>query len=161
MFGWYNYVYSKNSTQALGVPAYGTTANGIEGPSKIQAINTNWFSTLSNTLLNEAHFTYARENRPRNASNPSSVPDTNIGSVNSPTAFPFPFAHPFFLHPTIDEVFWRTDLRDNITKIMGKHTFKAGGEWVHSNNTQIFRGFFNGLYFFDNAVEDLGVVAVN
>ena len=152
IFGSYNYDYSKNSNQTFDVPAYGTTANGIEGPSKIQAINTNWFTTLSSTKLNEAHFTYARENRPRNASNPTSVPDTNIGSANSPTSFAFRFGQPFFLEPTIDELFWRTDVRDNFTVIRGKHTIKTGGEWVHSNNTQIFRGFFKGLYFFNNAV---------
>ena len=152
IFGSYNYDYSKNSNQTFDVPAYGTTANGIEGPSKIQAINTNWFSTISGTKLNEAHFTYARENRPRNATDPTSVPDTNIGSASSPTAFAFRFGQPFFLEPTIDEVFWRTDVRDNFTVIRGKHTIKAGGEWVHSNNTQVFRGFFTGLYFFDNAV---------
>ena len=152
IFGSYNYDYSKNTNQTFDVPAYGTTANGIEGPSKIQAINTNWFSTISSTKLNEAHFTYARENRPRNATDPTSVPDTNIGSVNSPSSFAFRFGQPFFLEPTIDEIFWRTDLRDNFTAIRGKHTVKFGGEVLHSNNTQIFRGFFKGLYFFDNAV---------
>ncbi len=152
IFGSYNYDYSKNSNQTFDVPAYGTTANGVEGPSKIQAVNTNWFSTLSSTKLNEAHFTYARENRPRNATDPTAVPDTNIGSANSPTAFAFRFGQPFFLEPTIDEVFWRTDVRDNFTVVHGKHTLKVGGEWLHSNNTQIFRGFFKGLYFFDNAV---------
>src|SRR5467141_5379355 len=152
VFGSYNYDWSKNTNQTFDVPAYGTTANGIEGPSKIQAINTNWFSTISGTKLNEAHFTYARENRPRNATDPTSVPDANIGSASSPTAFAFRFGQPFFLEPTINEVFWRTDVRDNFTVIRGKHTIKAGGEWVHSNNTQVFRGFFKGLYFFDNAV---------
>src|SRR5467141_1026877 len=152
VFGSYNYDYSKNSNQTFDVPAYGTTANGIEGPSKIQAVNTNWFSTISSSKLNEAHFTYARENRPRNAVDPTAVPDTNIGSANSPTAFAFRCGQPFFLEPTIDEVFWRTDVRDNFTVVHGKHTIKAGGEWIHSNNTQVFRGFFKGLYFFDNAV---------
>jgi hypothetical protein len=145
IFGSYNFDYSKNSNQTFDVPAYGTTANGIEGPSKIQAVNTNWFSTLSTNMLNEAHFTYARENRPRNATDPTSVPDTNIGS----SGFAFRFGQPFFLEPNVDEIFWRTDIRDHLTISRGKHTFKFGGEWVHSNNTQIFRGFFNGLYFFD------------
>jgi len=152
IFGSYNYDYSKNTNQTFDVPAYGATANGVEGPSKIQAVNTNWFNTISSTKLNEAHFTYARENRPRNATSTSSIPDTNIGSVNSPSAFAFRFGQPFFLQPAVDEVFWRTDARDNFTIIQGKHTIKAGGEWIHSNNTQVFRGFFKGLYFFDSAV---------
>src|SRR5882762_1380890 len=61
VFGSYSYDWSKNPNQTFDVPTYGTSANGIEGPSKIQAVNGNWFSTLSNTMLNEAHFTYARE----------------------------------------------------------------------------------------------------
>jgi hypothetical protein len=148
IFGSYNFDWSKNTNQTFDVPTYGTSANGIEGPSKIQAINTNWFSTLSNTMLNEAHFTYARENRPRAASIPSSVPDTAIG-----TAFPFNsfrFGQPFFLEPTVDELFYRTDIRDNFSLIRGKHTFKFGGEWLHSRNSQIFRGFFTGRYIFSD-----------
>src|SRR5712664_2862283 len=150
IFGSYNYDYSKNSNQTFDVPAYGTTANGIEGPSKIQAINTNWFSTLSNAMLNEAHFTYARENRPRAASIPSSVPDTAIGTVAPFNSFRF--GQPFFLEPTVDELFYRTDIRDNFSLIRGKHTFKFGGEWIHSRNTQIFRGFFTGRYIFSDVV---------
>jgi hypothetical protein len=152
IFGSYSYDYSKNSNQTFDVPAYGSTANGIEGPSKIQVVNINWFSTISSNLLNEAHFTYGRESRPRSAVDPASVPDTNIGSANSPTSFAFRVGQPFFLNPDIPELFWRTDIRDNFSIIKGKHTWKFGGEWLHSNNTQIFKGFFKGLYFFDNGV---------
>jgi hypothetical protein len=139
----YNFDWSKNPNQTFDVPTYGTTANGIEGPSKIQAINTNWFSTISPTKLNEAHFTYSRENRPRSAVDPTSVPDTGIGFAPS-----FRFGQPFFMEPGDDEVFWHTDLRDNFTVMHGAHTIKFGGEWLHSVNTQIFRGFFNGRYIF-------------
>jgi len=146
IFGSYNFDYSKNSSQTFDVPTYGTSANGIEGPSKISAVNTNWFNTISNTKLNEAHFTYARENRPRNAL-PSAVPDTAMGFATT-----FRFGQPFFMEPTIDEVFWRTDIRDNLSLIVGKHTWKVGGEWIHSRNTQIFRGFFTGKYIFNGPV---------
>jgi hypothetical protein len=148
IFGSYNFDWSKNTNQTFDVPTYGTSANGIEGPSKIQAVNTNWFSTISSTKLNEAHFTYARENRPRGASIPSSVPDTAIGAV--PPFNSFRFGQPFFLEPKIDELFYRTDIRDNFSLIRGKHTFKVGGEWIHSRNTQIFRGFFTGRYIFSD-----------
>jgi hypothetical protein len=146
-FGSYNYDWSKNANQTFDVPTYGSSANGIEGPSKIQAVSTNWFSTLSNTMLNEAHFTYARENRPRNADNPSSVPDTAMGF--GPT---FRFGQPFFLEPAVDEVFSRTDIRDNFSVVKGRHTWKFGGEWIHSRNTQVFRGFFSGRYIFDSTL---------
>jgi hypothetical protein len=144
IFGSYNFDWSKNPNQTFDVPTYGTSANGVEGPSKIQAVSANWFSTLSNSMLNEAHFTYAREARPRSAVNLSSVPDTAMGFATN-----FRFGQPFFLEPSIDELFYRTDIRDNFSIIKGKHTFKLGGEWIHSRNSQIFRGFFTGRYIFD------------
>jgi len=146
IFGSYSYDWSKNPNQTFDVATYGTSANGIEGPSKIQAVNTNWFSTISEEMLNEAHFTYAREKRPRNASDPLSVPDTAMGFATS-----FRFGQPFFLEPAIDELFWRTDIRDNFSIVKSRHTWKFGGEWIHSRNSQIFRGFFTGRYIFDSA----------
>ena len=145
IFGSYNFDWSKNPNQTFDVPTYGTSANGVEGPSHIQAVNTNWFSTLSNTMLNEAHFGYSRETRPREAINTSSVPDTAMGFVPN-----FRFGQPFFLEPAVDELIYRTDVRDNFTAVRGKHTWKFGGEWIHTRNTQIFRGFFTGRYIFDS-----------
>jgi len=144
IFGSYNFDRSNNANQTFDVPTYGTTANGIEGPSHIQTLNTNWFSTLSANKLNELHFTYSRETRPREAVDATSVPDTAIGF--SPN---FRFGQPFFLEPNVDELTYRTDVRDNFSLIRGKHTFKFGGEWLHTRNSQIFRGFFNGRYIFD------------
>src|SRR5712672_3263304 len=145
IFGSYNFDWSKNPNETFDVPTYGTSANGIEGPSKIQAVSTNWFSTLSNSMLNEVHLTYAREARPRLAANANSVPDTAMGFATN-----FRFGQPFFLEPAVDELFYRTDIRDNFSVVKGKHTWKFGGEWIHSRNSQIFRGFFNGRYIFDS-----------
>jgi outer membrane receptor for ferrienterochelin and colicin len=145
IFGSYSFDRSNNANQTFDVPTYGTTANGIEGASHIQAVNGNWFSTLSNNMLNEAHFTYARETRPRAAVSPSAVPDTAMGFFPN-----FRFGQPFFLEPTVDELVYRTDVRDNFSLIRSKHTFKFGGEWLHTRNTQIFRGFFTGRYIFDS-----------
>ncbi len=76
----------------------------------------------------------------------SNVPtDTAMGF--GPT---FRFGQPFFLQPGIDELFWRTQLKDNLSIVAGKHTVKVGGEWLHSVNSQVFRGFFNGRYIFDS-----------
>src|SRR5256885_723537 len=145
VFGSYSYDWSKNTNQTFDVPTYGSTANGIEGPGKIQVANGNWYSTISSNKLNEAHFTYSRENRPRKATDKNSVPDTAMGFGTT-----FRFGQPFFLEPAVDEIFWRTDIRDSFSLIKGKHTFKVGGEWIHSRNTQVFRGFFAGRYIFDS-----------
>src|SRR6266446_1479154 len=63
----YNFDYSKNTNQTFDVATYGNSANGIEGPSKINVINGNLFSAISPTIVNEAHFSYSRELRPRGA----------------------------------------------------------------------------------------------
>src|SRR5262249_37615844 len=41
----YNFDRSNNTNQTFDVPTYGDSANGIEGPSKINAINFNMFTT--------------------------------------------------------------------------------------------------------------------
>jgi hypothetical protein len=141
----YNFDYSKNPNQTFDVPTYGTSANGIEGASKINVANVNLFSTVSANKLNEFHFTYSREDRPRSAI-PSSVPaDTAMGFDTT-----FRFGNPFFLGPTVDELVKRVQLKDNFSIVRGPHTVKAGGEWLHTRNAQIFRGFFEGRYIFDS-----------
>ncbi len=141
----YNFDYSKNTNQTFDVPTYGTSANGIEGPSKINVINSNLYTTVSTTKLNEAHFSYQRELRPRSAT-PSNIPaDTAMGFATT-----FRIGSPFFLEPNVDETIWRTQARDNFSIVSGKHNFKFGGEWLHTDNSQTFRGFFTGRYLFDS-----------
>ena len=141
----YNFDYSKNTNQTFDVATYGNSANGIEGPSKINNINVNLFSTVSPTMLNEAHFSYTRELRPRAAVTSNVPADTAMGFATT-----FRFGNPFFLGPTIDELLWRTDLKDNFSIVHGSHTIKVGGEWLHTLNDQVFRGFFEGRYIFDS-----------
>ena len=144
----YNFDYSKNRNQTFDVPTYGTSANGTEGPSKINVANMNLFSTLSSTALNELHVTVSREDRPRSATDSNIPADTGIGAD---PAFPsFRFGNPFFLAPNVDETMKRFQVKDNYSLILGRHTVKAGGEWIHSNNTQVFRGFFEGRYLFSS-----------
>ncbi|HEV3468513.1 MAG TPA: TonB-dependent receptor [Pyrinomonadaceae bacterium] len=141
----FNFDYSKNTNQTFDVATYGNSANGTEGPSKISVLNANLFSSLSPTKVNEFHFTYGREDRPRSAA-PSNVPaDTAMGFVTT-----FRFGNPFFLQPGIDELFWRTQVRDTFSIVHGDHNVKFGGEWIHSLNSQVFRGFFTGRYIFDS-----------
>jgi outer membrane receptor for ferrienterochelin and colicin len=141
----YTFDYSKNTNQTFDVPTYGNSANGIEGPSKISVANLNLFSTVSTTKLNEFHVTYSRENRPRNAVPSNVPPDTAMGFATT-----FRFGNPFFLAPSIDEVIWRVQVKDNFSIVRGAHTFKVGGEWLHTVNDQVFRGFFEGRYIFDS-----------
>jgi hypothetical protein len=141
----YNFDRSNNPNQTFDVPTYGTSANGTEGPSKINAINLNLFTSVSSKKLNEAHFSLSREDRPRLATSSNVPADTAMGF--GPT---FRFGHPFFLGPNIDEVFKRAQVRDTFSVVSGSHTVKFGGEFLHSNNAQVFRGFFQGRYIFDS-----------
>jgi carboxypeptidase family protein/TonB-dependent receptor-like protein len=141
----YNFDYSKNTNQTFDVATYGNSANGIEGPSKINVIRANLFSTISPTKLNEAHFSYSREDRPRSAIDSNIPADTAMGFATT-----FRFGNPFFLGPTVDELLWRTQVKDNFSIITGNHTIKLGGDWLHTLNNQVFRGFFEGRYIFDS-----------
>lgn len=141
----YNFDHSKNTNQTFDVPTYGVSANGIEGPSKINVVNVNLYTTISPTMVNEGHFTYSREERPRSAVESNIPADTAMGFGTT-----FRFGNPFFLQPGVDELFWRTQLRDNLSVIKGPHTMKFGLEWIHSLNDQVFRGFFTGRYIFDS-----------
>src|SRR5262249_12130196 len=143
----YNFDRSNNTNQTFDVPTYGDSANGIEGPSKINSVNVNIFTTVSAKKVNEGHFSFAREDRPRSAVTSNVPADTAMGFATT-----FRFGAPFFLEPKIDEVFKRVQLRDNFSILAGKHTVKFGGEWLHSNNTQVFRGFFTGRYIFDSVL---------
>jgi len=118
----YNFDYSKNTNQTFDVATFGNSANGIEGPSKINNLNLNLFSTISATKLNEAHFSYTRELRPRSATESNVPADTAMGFGTT-----FRFGHPFFLGPTVDELLWRTDVKDNFSIVSGNHNVKFGG----------------------------------
>ena len=142
----YNFLDSSNENATFDVDTYGTSANGIEGDqARIHVLNLNLVSTPSTTLLNELHFTYSREDRPRTAASSNLAADTGMGFDPS-----FRFGNPFFLQPNVDELFWRTQIKDNVTIVAGDHTIKVGGEWIHSVNDQVFRGFFTGRYIFDS-----------
>src|SRR5438132_4319895 len=95
----YNFDYSKNTNQTFDVATYGNSANGIEGPSKINNLNVNLFTTVSATKLNEAHFSYTRELRPRAAISSNIPADTGAGGGFNASDPSFRFGNPFFLQP--------------------------------------------------------------
>lgn len=141
----YNFSRSKKENETFDVPTYGASANGTEGPGKINVFNVNLYSTVSPTKLNEFHFTYSREDRPRLANKSNILADTAMGFATT-----FRFGNPFFLQPGVDELFQRAQFKDNFSLIAGRHNVKFGGEYIRSNNSQVFRGFFTARYIFDS-----------
>ncbi|MGH9347607.1 MAG: TonB-dependent receptor [Vicinamibacterales bacterium] len=142
----YNFNHSRKENETFDVATYGNSANGIEGdPSRINVVNANLFTTIAANKLNELHFTYGRESRPRRAVESNLAADTGMGF--GPT---FRFGNPFFLQPAVDELLWRAQIKNNFSIVWGRHTVKMGGEWMHTLNDQVFRGFFTGRYLFDS-----------
>jgi hypothetical protein len=41
-------------------------------------------------------------------------------------------------------------LKNNLSILRGSHNWKIGGEWLHTLNDQVFRGFFTGRYLFES-----------
>jgi hypothetical protein len=142
----YTFNQSRKQNETFDVATYGASANGTEGdPARINVVNANVFSTLGNNRLNELHVTYSRETRPRTANASNLLADTGIGFAPS-----FRFGNPFFMQPNVDELVWRTQVKNNFSLVSGRHTWKAGAEWMHTLNDQVFRGFFTGRYLFDS-----------
>ena len=93
----YNFNHSRKENETFDVATYGTSANGTEGdPARINVLNTNVFTTFANNKLNEFHFTYSRETRPRTANESNLAADTGIGFSPS-----FRFGNPFFMQPNV------------------------------------------------------------
>ena len=141
----YNFSRSRKDNETFDVATYGNSANGTEGPGKIHVLNWNLYTSLSSTKLNEFHVTFSREDRPRTAVKSNIPADTAMGFATS-----FRFGSPFFMQPAVDEVFQRFQVRDSFSIIAGGHNVKFGGEYIRSNNAQVFRGFFTARYIFDS-----------
>ncbi len=141
----YNFSRSRKDNETFDVATYGNSANGTEGPGKIHVMNWNLYTSLSSTKLNEFHATFSREDRPRTAVQSNVPADTAIGFATS-----FRFGSPFFMQPGVDELFQRFQVRDSFSIIAGGHNVKFGGEYIRSNNAQVFRGFFTARYIFDS-----------
>jgi hypothetical protein len=144
----YNYTWSEQKNGTFDVDSWGRSANAIEKDSS-HAGTGSLISTLSNSLLNEFRFQYARENRPRPYNGP------NITGQSRPlpdTAFDFAhgyrFGQPFFI--PVEYYDTRVQLNNNVSLLRGAHSFKAGAEYNRVNSVQTFIGFANGRYIFSS-----------
>ncbi|HYS56454.1 MAG TPA: carboxypeptidase regulatory-like domain-containing protein [Thermoanaerobaculia bacterium] len=144
----YNYTWSEQENGTFDVDSWGRSANSIERDSS-HAGTGSLISTMSNSLLNEFRFQFARENRPRPYNGP------NITGQSRPlpdTAFDFArgyrFGEPFFIPVKYYDT--RFQLNNNVSILRGAHSYKAGIEYNRVNSVQTFIGFANGRYIFDS-----------
>ncbi len=111
-----------------------------------------WNHTFSPTTLNEARFSYYRfnfiANEPQSPINPTSYGFTGILPQNLAVAsLPVMSLTGFFTlgftangpQPRIDQTY---DAEDNFTRIMGRHTFKAG---FTMERFEVYNPFYNNL----------------
>ena len=138
----YNFTRSNKENETFDVRSYGTSANGVEGPSHIQPFNLSLNTAFSSQFLNELHYTYVRETRPRGYNGPD-LPDTGIGFSPS-----FRFGQPFFM--PVEELFWRHQVKDNFSIVKGRHNIKLGFDYNRTANDQVFIGFARGRYLFSS-----------
>ncbi len=121
------------------------------------AVATQHVTSISNTLLNEVRFQFARRGLHYGF---SQLPGGDQIAVNIP-GVAFFGREPF---STVDRIERRWQMTDNVTKIGGKHTIKFGADinlvQVRSKVKQIFQLDFGGLYNFGSIGADAIVSAL-
>jgi hypothetical protein len=142
----YNYTWSEQKNGTFDVDSWGRSANSIERDSS-HAGTGSLISTLTNELLNEFRFQYAKENRPRPYNGPNvtgqsrPLPDTAFDFVRG-----YRFGEPFFIPVKYYDT--RIQLNNNVSVLRGSHSYKGGVEYNRVNSVQTFLGFANGRYIF-------------
>ena len=154
----YNYQRSRQENGTFDVDSWGRSANGIERDFS-HSISGSLNTTISNSVLNEFRFQFAREDRPRPYNGPSlpgqsrAFPDTGIDFGGQ-----YRFGQPFFL--PVEDHDTRLQFNDNVSIIKGSHSMKLGAELNRTSTTQTFIGFSNGRYIFDSVKGFINYVTI-
>ncbi|MGH9364042.1 MAG: TonB-dependent receptor, partial [Thermoanaerobaculia bacterium] len=144
----YNYTWASQDNGTFDVDSWGRSANATENDFS-NAVTGSLLSTFSGNTSNEFRAQWAREDRPRPYNGPlitgqsRPLPDTAFDFAKS-----YRFGEPFFIPITYYDT--RVQFNDNITHVLGEHTFKAGVEYNQTAAAQTFIGFANGRYIFSS-----------
>ncbi|MDJ0835456.1 MAG: TonB-dependent receptor [Acidobacteriota bacterium] len=148
---------SEQENGTFDVDSWGRSANAVELDDS-WSINAAWNHTFPNGMYNEFRVQWARENRPRDYTNP------NIPGQDRPlpdTAFDFNkqyrFGMPFFI--PVEYYDTRFQINENISWVRGNHFFKAGVEFNLTRAFQTFIGFANSRFIFSSTDGFLNYVA--
>ncbi len=146
--GRFNYTYSKQENGTFDVDSWGRSANATEKDSS-WAVSGTVISNVTDSLLNELRFQYAREDRPRPYDGPT---NSRTGRPLPDTAFDFGssyrFGMPFFIPVVYNDT--RIQVNDNVSWLQGAHSYKAGLEYNRTEAFQTFIGFANGRFIFSS-----------
>lgn len=132
---------------------------GADSPSKTYEYTTAWNHSFSPTTLNEARFSYLRFNYdalvPAATQSPSAYGFSGIGSTQAPAfqQLPVMFVSGLFSlgfsvgapQPRLQNTY---QVVDNLSKVWGHHTFKAGFNMDRLEINNPFYNDLNGLYQF-------------
>ena len=122
------------------------SANGTEGPSKINVLNPICSARSPRTQLNEFHVTYSREDRPR-------LGHAIVGSrrhrrwASRPT---FRFGNPFFLAPNVDELVKRFQVKDNFSIVTARTRSRPAASGCTPTTSRCSAASSKGRYLFDS-----------
>lgn len=127
----------------------GTIGSPSENPGRTIATGITWQHTFTPTLLNSFRFGYLRDR----ADFPTVSGYDGIPSFV--TAFD-PLGVSLGMSSSLPQFFTQNQfqLRNDISKVQGKHTFKWGAEYRRTRNGSAFEAWKNGLYL-PYGVEDL------
>jgi outer membrane receptor protein involved in Fe transport len=104
-------------------------------------------STLSEKLINEFRFQWARDAEPGEAN--SANPEARIGTIVSGTTTTFLNIGRNNFSPR-ETTIRRAQIVDNVLYATGRHSFKTGIDFNFDRILNFFPGFFNGQYTFNN-----------
>ncbi len=104
-------------------------------------------STLTQKLVNEVRFQFARDEEPGEAN--SSDPEARIGTVVAGTTGTFLNIGRNNFSPR-ETTIRRAQIVDNVLYVTGRHNIKTGLDFNFDRILNFFPGFFNGQYTFNN-----------
>jgi hypothetical protein len=135
---------------------------GASSPEKTYEYTVAWNHTFSATMLNEARFAYLRTNyqavQPLSANSPSGYGFTGITGTQNPAAAQLPvvsvtglFSLGFSADGPQPRVQNTYQVVDNLSKVWGRHTFKAGFNMDRAEINNPFYSNLNGTYTYGGA----------
>ncbi len=150
---------SPNGIQTQAVNAYGHNSFGNDFV-KVDSFNARVQSNISPTILNEFRFQYGRDFEYQYSTPPGpGEPPTSrtaVGGVRTPNVFitnGLQFGTPTFLERPKYPDERRVQFADSLTWIMGRHTFKFGGDFNHVSDDTVNLRFEAGAYSYNNLAD--------
>jgi outer membrane receptor protein involved in Fe transport len=140
--------WNRQTFTGLGLESSGNVSVEHTGASNVKTdtLTGQLTSTLTNTIVNVARFTYLRDDEPGQANgiNPEAIIKQSgntlltIGRNNFSPRF-----------TNIKRVQWG----DTLSFVHGKHSFKAGGDFIIDHIANFFPGFFSGSYTYTSLAD--------